>query len=134
MKPKPCPCGGHHTAFLCPRKPRKTLQVRSTLKRVSRLRTEAVKTRQKRQQTTREWDKANPPDHTGRWECYLKIAPNCHGTVTKETLNREHTLSKARHPEAKYDITKIKPACPPCNALKGSQEVKEVKSYAARNI
>lgn len=109
---------GKHCFFHRPRKP---------LKPGKPMRKEAVKTRQKREATNRQWDAENPPDKNGQWECYLLISPYCHIWVDKKTLNREHTLSKARHPEEKYNPKKIKPGCPPCNKLKGSRSETEVK-------
>lgn len=83
---------------------------------------ENKKTKQKRIQTTKEWFDKNPPDVYGRWTCYLQISPDCYRKVNKHTINLEHTKSKVRHPELKYDVDKIKPACPPCNKMKGSRD------------
>lgn len=93
------------------------------------IRHEAPKTRQKRVQTAKAWHEANPPDEYGYWDCYLKISPGCYVRVNLQTLNREHVKPKTRHPELKYEVTNIKPACPPCNALKESRDLENIKEY-----
>lgn len=98
---------------------------RTPMKQTGRLRHEAPKSRQKREQTAKEWHEANPPNEYGQWECYLKISTFCLQWVDEETLNREHVFSKTRRPDLKYDISNIKPACSPCNELKGSRNAKE---------
>jgi len=90
-----------------------------------KLRKESNKTKTKRQQTRHTWFDENPPNAKGVWICYLNIASNCHVQLTASTIRLEHDKSKARHPELKYDIKNIKPACDPCNKLKGSMSAEE---------
>lgn len=106
-------CGVTHTSIMCFKKPRR------------RIRSEATKTKNKRQQTTRDWFKANPPNEKGVWFCYLGIDKKCPNKLTRTTVRLEHVKSKARHQELKYDITNIKPACDYCNKLKGSLSADE---------
>lgn len=86
---------------------------------VKRLRPESKKHKANREATTAEFFRLNGD---GPWDCYLRVAPNCERVVTRETVNPEHPLSKARHPELRYDATKLKPACGPCNKFKGSRD------------
>ena len=126
IKPKPCKeCGSKwHSAMY--HNPRKPIAVNKPLKRsTTPLRKEAVKTRQKRQATTADWYAANPPDKEGRWLCYISKHPSCPVYVTRETINLEHNLSKARSPGTKYDINNLFPACSFDNAAKGSLTAEE---------
>ena len=90
------------------------------------LRKEAVKTRAKRLDTRTEWMVNNPSDEWGWWYCYLDISPQCMKRMNIQTLVLEHVESKARHPERKYDPANLRPACDPCNELKGSRSADEV--------
>lgn len=108
--PKACKyCGGtNHTAFGC------------YLKRSARLRKESKKSMEKRLAVREQWFELNPPDKNGYWYCYLQIVPNCEKRLTKSTLQLEHVKSRARHPELKYEVKNLRPACAPCNHMKGS--------------
>lgn len=90
-----------------------------------RLRREAVKTRQKRQETSTEWFKINPPDEHGYWYCYISKHPFCPKRLTIETLVLEHDISKARDKSRQHDITNIFPACEWDNKAKGSKSAEE---------
>ena len=107
-------CGITHTSLMCLRKPRHFM------------RTVSEKTLDRRGQTKREWLRLNPPDERGTWTCYLQISSACPIKLTASTLNLEHVKSKARYPELRYDLNNIKPACSPCNKLKGSRDVEEL--------
>lgn len=91
------------------------------------------KAREKRIQTRDEWFNLNYPDtQDGRWFCYLDgLSEYCWKVLTKDEIisyGLEHTESKARHPESKYDVTKLRPACPPCNGIKGSLDIDDLLS------
>lgn len=104
------------------------------MKRTRRIRFEAPKTGAKREAVSAEWFKTNPPDAYGEWKCYLQISPNCHKKVDRGTLNIEHMNSKARRPDQKHDLDNLKPACSPCNELKGSLSADEaIKRYRSKN-
>lgn len=75
---------------------------------------------EKRLKLRDEWFELNPPDKEGYWYCYLRISPNCPYRLDKKTVQQEHVLSKTRRPDLKYDVTNLRPACDPCNKLKGS--------------
>lgn len=98
------------------------------------MRQEAVKTRLNREQTRDKWLLANPPDQNGQWECYLQISVHCPRFVTRETLNLEHVKPKNKYPELKHEIGNIRPACQPCNKLKGSFELDELEGRSWRPI
>lgn len=108
-------CGGdNHTSLMCFKKPRRRIKPISD------------KNKLKEQQTKREWFDLNPPNEKGLWFCYLGISPDCPRKLTRSTITLEHVKSKVRHPELKFDVTNLKPACSPCNALKGSRDVDEL--------
>lgn len=72
--------------------------------------------------TRKEWYETNLPDVHGYWQCYLQISPECSITVDRSTINLEHVLSKVRHPELRFVVSNLRPACHPCNKLKGSKD------------
>lgn len=92
----------------------------------SRLKPISDKSRAKRDATNKEWFALNPSDENGQWKCYLHISPNCYGWVNASTLKIEHVKSKVRRPDLKYTVSNLKPACGPCNELKGSRDVEEL--------
>lgn len=75
------------------------------------------------QEDRMKWLATNPPDAYGEWKCYLNISPHCFRRVDIGTLNIEHVRSKVRRPDLRHDLSNMKPACPACNALKGSKDV-----------
>jgi hypothetical protein len=107
-------------------KPRKPIAVRTPLKRPTKpIRREAVKTRQKRIDTTAACYAANPPDPNGHWHCYISKHPLCPKILTRKTIVLEHNLSKVRRKDLRYDITNIFAACGYDNAAKGSLSAEE---------
>lgn len=96
--------------------------------RAKPMRHESVKSRQKRLETTTEWDRLNPPDQHGQWYCYISKHPLCPNVLTIETLVREHDISKARDKSRQHDVTNIFPACTFDNAAKGSLSAEEYMS------
>ena len=123
---KPCSvCGSkwHSKGYHNPRKP---LVAKTPLKPATKpMRKEAVKTRQKRKATESEWFAANPPDEHGHWRCYISKHPQCPVLLTRETINLEHDLSKARRKDLQFDISNIFPSCSYDNKAKGSLSAKE---------
>jgi hypothetical protein len=107
---------------MCLNKPRKALKQ------------ESEKTHDLRTLTNREWFKVNPPDEKGVWICYLQISPNCPVKLTRSTIQLEHVKSKARHPELKYEISNLKPACNNCNQLKRSLDVEDLEKIYNKKI
>lgn len=87
-----------------------------------RMRREAVKTRQKRLETAEEWFKLHPGP---TWQCYISKHPFCPKTLTKETINLEHDISKARDKSRQFDVTNLFPACDWDNQAKGSKSAEE---------
>lgn len=77
-----------------------------------------------------EWIKNNPPNLNGNWICYLQISTLCLQRLDKQTLTLEHIVPKGRGEEYRYNENNIKPACAPCNGLKGSQTLESLaKTY-----
>jgi len=109
-------CGITHTTIMCFNKPRK------------KIKNESEKSFTKRQLTTYEWFRLNPPDDKGIWICYLQISPHCPVKLTRSTIQLEHIESKARNPARKYDVDNLKPACRFCNKLKGSLSETEART------
>lgn len=103
-----------HTSIMCPNKPRRPIKH------------ESDKALKRRTQTRREWFELNPPNSKGLWYCYLRIAPECPYYLTRSTLTLEHVKSKARHPELRYEVSNIKPACSFCNEKKRSLDLEEL--------
>lgn len=116
MKPSNCKyCGSDkHTSLMCFNKPRR------------RMKPISEKTALREQQTKRHWFELNPPNEKGVWFCYLRIHPFCPYKLTRSTIRLEHVKSRARHPELKFDVTNLKPACDWCNRLKGSRDIDEL--------
>ncbi len=115
---KPCKwCKStEHTQFLCRQKPR------TPIKRSSKpIAQESKKARAKRRKAAAIWFEQNPPDENGEWTCYLQISYGCFKQLTRNTLSLEHVKPKVKAPELKYEPSNIRPSCPPCNKLKGSQ-------------
>lgn len=113
-------CGVTHTTIMCFNKPRRPVRQMS------------VKNRHRTQMVKQLWHDLNPPDSTGHWYCYLGIDPNCLQRLSKETLRLEHVKAKVRYPGMKYDVSNLKPACDPCNKLKGSRDLEEIPEWVAK--
>lgn len=154
--PRPCQyCDSlGHTAFICPAKPRQTLVSKLHCTRcdstnhvrgncperttdkvnpatgrypaIKRLRT-AGKFTILWERTRREWIKANPPDHSGFYYCYLHLAPDCLNAMTTDQMTLDHIKSRSRYPELRFEHSNLKPCCMPCNVLKGSRDIEEIK-------
>ena len=93
-------CGStEHTAFYCPKKPRKPLP------RSGKISRQWNSTRQK-------WIRDNPEP----WACYICFKP-----LDASTLTLDHLMSRSRHPELRFDVTNLAPCCWKCNSLKGSK-------------
>lgn len=88
---------------------------------------ESTKAKTSRQATKKEWHRHNPHDENGEWACYLQLSPNCYKKVNYDTLNYEHVIPKVKAPELRYDHTNIKASCQPCNKMKGSQTLEQLK-------
>lgn len=109
-------CGITHTAIMCFNKPRRPIKK------------ESEKYHSRRTATTRKWFDENPPDAKGVWICYLQISPLCPIKLTRSTIRLEHVNSKARHPDQRFDVDNLKPACDYCNKLKGSLSEAEARA------
>lgn len=77
--------------------------------------------------TRNTWIRNNPPNYLEcYWLCYLRIAPNCRGYLTERTLTLDHVVARSRDPSKRFDQDNLKPACMPCNELKGSRSLDQV--------
>lgn len=116
-------CGSsYHSSLMCPNKARRPLKK------------ESDKTKSRRTAVSRLWFELNPPDARGLWYCYLRISPDCPHKLTRSTITLEHVKSKVRYPELKFEVTNLKPACSPCNKLKGSLDVEELSQLSSVRI
>lgn len=93
---------------------------RKPIKRVGKVAKKWMETRQ-------EWIKNNPPDDFGYWYCSLKLMPNCLVRMQIDELTLDHAKSRSRHPELRYELSNLQPACLSCNVYKGSLEVDELR-------
>jgi 5-methylcytosine-specific restriction endonuclease McrA len=100
--------GTGHTAFNCPSRPRATLKASKPMKKIGRVGKETAK-------AVAKWKRTLQPNHQGYFVCYM-----CGAWV--QYMTAEHTKSKARHPELRTDVKKLKLACDPCNEKKGSKD------------
>lgn len=77
------------------------------------------------------WIRKHPAPIRGQyWECYLQIHEWCPKLLTIETLTLDHVVSRTRDPSLRYTQSNLRPACMPCNELKGSRSLDEVKPGA----
>lgn len=65
-------------------------------------------------ETRKEWIKQNPGNNG--WHCYL-----CGKLLDINTLTLDHKLSRSRHPELRFELSNLAPACARCNYEKGSK-------------
>lgn len=114
-----CKVNGHYATF-CRRIPRVIV---ARKKRIS----SKGKQWKNWQRTRVDWIEANPPSFGGYWECYLKISPMCPKFLTIDTLTLDHVVGRGRDSKLRYVLSNLKPACSPCNNLKGSQSVEKVR-------
>lgn len=126
LRPSGCKhCGNEtHTTFGCYQKEKKRMIVKSTLKahkpikKIGKLGRKWINARNK-------WVKNNPPNHQGYWKCALRISPLCQKWVTIETLTVDHT--HGRLGDLLTDQSNLQASCWPCNELKGSRELQELR-------
>lgn len=113
--PKYCNfCGDtDHTQFYCKKKPRAVInQVGKRTKQNFKHKTKFMK--------------LYPPDYRGYWYCYLRISPLCPRYLDKESLTVEHVIAKGKGEQYRDDPKNWKPACYPCNSLKGSRSIESL--------
>ena len=73
------------------------------------------------------WIRKNPPNHQGYWICYLQIHPNCPKFLTDNTLTLDHVVARTRDQSKRFEQGNLRPACAPCNEMKGSRKLDDVK-------
>ena len=105
-----------HSAFTCPRKPRKPLHSRSTLSTKTRLKP-VGKQGKKTANYVAEWKKTQKPNHQGFYTCYISGQQIPY-------LMAEHPYSKVRHPELRTN-QKLEPVSAEINKLKGSMDISD---------
>ena len=99
-----------HSQLLCFNKPRTPLKTKKAIDRIGKAGAE-------NQEIRRAWIQANPPPY----ECYLGISPFCLRHLDIDTMTLEHVIPKSRGRGYARDFKNIRPACYPCNSLKGSR-------------
>lgn len=81
------------------------------------------KVAKKTSKAVKEWEKGQKPNHEGYWICFY-----CDAWI--EYLTGEHTLSKARNPEFRTDISKLVITCNFDNKRKGSMDAESyIRKY-----
>lgn len=96
------------------------------LKKKKWLKTESKTAKTRRVAMQIKWEKLNPPDADGYWDCYLQISEKCLRRVSKYTMTKEHVQPRVKRPDLKYSVDNIRPACSWCNKLKGSQSLEQL--------
>lgn len=123
---KPCKhCGltGHfpYQCRLNPKRALKTLK-RSAINKVGKQTKQWFITRAT-------WIRKNPPPIEGLyWECYLRIHPWCPVRIDLRHLTLDHVVSRTRDPKKRFSQANLKPACLPCNKMKGSRSLDQLKT------
>lgn len=110
-------CGGNHYPTFCYWKRRSQPKARnSTVKPLSeRFGKEYAADRE----TKLDWITMHGGPNAA-WRCYLRISPLCLGILNNETLTIDHVIPKGRGKKYRHDLNNLRPACAPCNTLKGS--------------
>jgi len=112
--PKPCKyCGTiGHTSFNCPKKPRKPLQTTKRMKKVGKIGKQLL-------------DQAADfrKEHPGPQQCFYCLFIGIVELIDDYCV--EHTLSKTRHPEYRFDKEKLVISCHGHNEEKGSKDIDE---------
>lgn len=120
-------CGGWgHYSYTCSQNPKRALKrlKRSPINKVG-------KTTKQWFVTRATWIKKNPPPIENKyWICYLRIHPSCRGQIDITHLTLDHIVSRTRDPSLRFKLSNLKPACLPCNGLKGSRSLEQVRPGA----
>lgn len=112
FKPKACKqCGStfHSKSY---HKPRNPLKGKRRIRAIGKVGRQWIATR-------KEWVQKNLPD-SGYWVCAY-----CGKQLYLNTLTLDHKLSRGRHPELRFDLDNLVPACYECNIEKGSLSAEE---------
>lgn len=119
---KPCKkCGStNHTVTWCFQTQKKPILVKKRLKQIGKKGAAWITARH-------EWIKNNPPNHQGYWECYLKISPNCIPWIDIDQLTLDHVVARSKDSTKLTDQTNLAPACYPCNEMKASKDLEELR-------
>lgn len=110
-----------HTSFYCYQKPRKPIK-RTRVKKIGKI-------GEKWKLTRIAWFELYPPNTMGMYECYLKIHPNCPRFMTPQQTTLDHIESRTRHPELRFCMDNLGPACWWCNEMKKSRSLDEIDEY-----
>jgi 5-methylcytosine-specific restriction endonuclease McrA len=74
-------------------------------------------------ETRAEWFKQNPAN---TYTCYLQLSPLCPRVMTPAETTLDHVKSRGRHPELRYELSNLRPACGPCQQVKGSLDLEDL--------
>lgn len=110
--PKPCTyCGAlGHTSMGCLKKPRKPLKATKRIRRVG-------KVTKKQMEFNKAWLDSIPDD---KLYCFYCLHIGVKHLLTREEAQPEHFMSRARHPDLRYDPYNMVVSCQPHNKAKGS--------------
>jgi len=107
-------CGSpSHTAFTCFRKQRTPIGKKKHIRKIGKVGRQWIATR-------KEWIAKNLPKY-GYWNCTY-----CGKQLDLGSLTLDHKLSRSRHPELRYELSNLTPACWECNSEKGSKDYDEI--------
>jgi hypothetical protein len=134
---KHCKLTGHFP-YQCRYNPKKAIKratpkqyntiKRSPLKRSTKPINKIGKTAKQWFVTRATWIRNNPPPIEGQyWECYLQIHPWCPRRIDLAHLTLDHVVSRTRDPSLRFKAENLRPACMPCNEMKGSRALDVVK-------
>lgn len=106
IKQKPCKhCGVvYHFSFQCPTRA-KPLKQRKPIKKIGKVTKKWLEVR-------KEWLRLHPQEH---FQCTY-----CPKIVPRNEITLDHYKNRSAHPELRFDLNNLVPACAPCNYEKGS--------------
>lgn len=105
-----------HTQFYCRLKPRAAIRAKKSPKKIGKYGKQWLITRA-------QWFEDNPAEC---YKCYLRISPECQGTMKQKFTTLDHIKSRSRHPELRFVQNNLAPCCGPCNELKGSKDLEQI--------
>lgn len=109
--------GVDHTSFYCRLKPRAAIKAKKSPAKIGKYGKQWLITRAT-------WFERNPAEI---YSCYLQISPYCLREMRQSETTLDHIESRSRHPELRFVLSNLAPCCAPCNELKGSKSLEEVR-------
>lgn len=111
---KPCKICSHlgHTAFNCPKKPRKPLLAKKRMNPIGKVGKATMR-------SNKAFLDSIPDDEL---YCAYCVVVGVEQLLDRKDANAEHFLSRARHPELRLDKTNLVVSCKMHNKMKGSMD------------